>query len=82
MSLSIFSNNTDCGMDSFTMAAVAVAAIVALIAFLSTCCGKAGGPKPGGDSSVSSVTYSNSVTVTRAGTTTRKNFTTVRFRKE
>ena len=79
MSLSIFSNNTDCGMDSFTMAAVAVAAIVALIAFLSTCCGKAGGPKPGG---VSSVTFSNSVTVTRAGTTTRKNFTTVRFRKE
>ena len=80
--ISTISNSFDCSMDLFPIAAVAVCVGMALTAFLSTCCGKAGGPKPGGDSSVSSVTYSNSVTVTRAGTTTRKNYATIRFRKE
>ena len=78
MSLSIF-YNSDCGVDQLTMTAVVVVASAAIIAFAFFCCGKEEVPKPGG---VSSVTFSNSVTLTRAGTQTRKKFTTIRFRKE
>ena len=66
-------------MDQFTMTAVVVVAGLAIIAFTFFCCGKEEVPKPGG---VSSVTYSNSVTLTRAGTQTRKRNTTIRFRKD
>ena len=81
MSATIFnlSDNFDCSLDLFTMAAAVAVAGLAIAAFLFLSRGKEEGPKPGG---VSSVTMSNSVTVTRAGTTTRKKFATIRFRKE
>ena len=77
--ISNFSDTLVCSLDFYTMAAAVAVATLATAAFLFACCGKEEGPKPGG---VSSVTTSNSVTITRAGTTTRKKYTTTRFRKE